>query len=184
MRSRTALSAPSRLPDSGRPDVDSQRAGGDGPLTPAERQFLFDSGLPSDAFDPVVKQAARERLRARAEETMRRASPALSAVQVAGLLNCAIEQVIGWSRSSDLYSYGKDGELRFPEWQFPDGQRIAELRVVLEELGRDMHPFSVEGLLAKVRHEELDEMTAVEWLVAGHPVEAVASLAKSHAHGW
>lgn len=147
------------------------------PLTPAERQFLLDSGVPADAFDPARQAEARESLRWRAEKTRRKASPELTAEQVVGLLGCGTSQVLDWVLDKHLYAYLNNDELRFPEWQFPDGQRLDGLQPVLTKLEASMHPYSVEGLLAEVRHEELDDMTAVEWLVAGGPTEPVVSLA-------
>lgn len=151
----------------------------DGHLTPAERQFLLDSGAPTDSFDPERQAQARASLRRRAEETRRLASAELTADQVASLLGCGRAQVLDWALDKHLYSYLDGDALRFPEWQFPDGQRLHGLRAVLRELSPEMHPCSVEGLLAHVRHEELDAMTAVEWLAGSRSVEAVVSLAVS-----
>jgi excisionase family DNA binding protein len=163
--------------------MESRWFGADEPLTPAERQFLIDSGVPANSFDPDVKEEARARLRARAEETRRDASPELTAEQVASLLGCTPSTVLELARSKDLYSYDLGDGLRFPEWQFPDGQRLTRLGTVLRELSSGMHPHSVEGLLAVVPHEELDDMTAIAWLArGGGALEPVVSLAISSSH--
>lgn len=154
---------------------------GDEPLTSAERQFLIDSGAPADAFDPARQEAARNRLRARAEETRRKASLELDAEQVAGLLGCSTLEVLEWTADRDLYSFVTEQGLRFPEWQFPDGQRLGGMRLVLQELGSQIHPYSVEGFFADARHEELDGMTGVEWLASGGSLQRLVSLAHSHA---
>jgi hypothetical protein len=158
------------------------RVGSDEPLTPAERQFLLDAGEPADSFDPGRQEAARASLRRRAEETRRKAAPEFTADQVAGLLGCTEAQVLSWANDQELYSFVTDEGLRFPEWQFPDGKRLPGLRLVLRELGRDTHPYSVEGLLAVVPHEELDDMTAVAWLAGGGSIESVVSLAVSSSY--
>lgn len=159
------------------------RAGAYEPLTPAERQFLIDSGVSPDAFDPARKEAARASLRRRAEETRRRASPELTADQVSRLLGCPRSRVLEWALSHDLYSIPGDDGPRFPEWQFPGGQRLPGMRAVLAELATTMHPYSVEGLLAVVPHEQLYDKTAVEWLAGGGSPEPVVSLAVSSAYG-
>ena len=171
--------------------MEPEWVGADDPLTPAEKQFLIDSGMPADSFDPEVKAAARERLRARAEETRRNASPELTADQVASLLGCTASQVLDWVEGQYLYAYKSDGEtdgdhgLRFPEWQFPDGQRIPHLNLALSAFGaRTRHPYTVEGFLAKVPHEELDDRTAVQWLLAGGDPEPVMQLGMSMARGF
>jgi excisionase family DNA binding protein len=159
--------------------MDSERLGSDEPLTPAERQFLIDSGLPADSFEPDVKEEARARLRARAEQARRDASPELTVGEVASLLGCDESTVLSWERDSDLYAYDQGRGLRFPEWQFPDSQRLPTLGRVLRELGTQMHPYNVEALLSRVPHEELDDLTAVEWLATGGAVDPVVALAIS-----
>lgn len=159
------------------------------PLTPAEKQFLIDSGVPANSWDPEVKEAARQRLRARAEETRRKASAELTVEQVASLLDCNISQVLAWVEGQDLYAYtpgaGKCDELRFPEWQFPDGQRVPRLALVLSSFGASTrHPHTVEAFLAKVPREELDDQTAVQWLIAGGDPEPVMRLGESMARGF
>lgn len=152
-------------------------------MTPAEREFLIASGSPADSFDPDRIAAARESMRRRAEKTRREASPELTTLQVSQLLGSSETQVLEWGRNHDLYSIQTDHGLRFPEWQFPDGQRLVAMRLVLQELGTGMHPHSVEGLLAKVPHEELDDMTVVEWLSNGRPVDEVVTFARSASYG-
>ncbi|MCF6378160.1 hypothetical protein L2K70_11155 [Nocardioides KLBMP 9356] len=159
--------------------MDTERGDEHQPLTPAERQFLLDSGAPPDSFDPAAQARARASLRRRADETRRKASPELTLAQAAGLLGATEAQVTQWAAELDLYSRHTENGLSFPEWQFPHGQRLPGLRPVLRELGPRMHPHSVEGLLAEVPHEELDNLTAVEWLARGSPTEPVVCLAES-----
>ncbi|SEB99425.1 hypothetical protein SAMN04489844_1469 [Nocardioides exalbidus] len=141
--------------------------------------------MPADSFDPDVKEAARARLRARAEETRRKASPELTARQVAGLLGCPVSRVIDWAGSEALYAFASEEGLRFPEWQFPDGQRVPYLDLVLPSFGAaTRHPYTVEGFLADVPHEELDDLTAVQWLIRGGHPEPVVQLAMSVARGF
>lgn len=156
--------------------MEQHSAGSDDPLTAAERQFLIESGVPPDSFDIVRHEAARASLRRRAEETRRNAAAALTIDQVAGLLSCTESQVLRWARDKDVYSYATAEGPRFPEWQFPANQRLLGLRPVLQGLGPEMHPYSVEGLLAVVPHEELDDMTVVAWLRRGGAVEPAVAL--------
>lgn len=159
--------------------MDREPVGAEGPLSEAERQFLIDSGTPANSFDPERQAAARASLRRRADETRREASPELTTEQVAGLLGITAPQVLGLANRHELYAFATDDGLRFPEWQFPDGQRLPGLAQVLRELDVGMQPYSVEGLLADVPHEELDDKTVVEWLAAGGSLEPAISLAAS-----
>lgn len=163
--------------------MEPERLGADDPLTASERQFLIDSGLPANSFDLEVMAAARASLRRRADETRREASPELTVLQVACLLGCTAPQVVDAIASQEIYAFETEGELRVPEWQFPDGQQLAGLGPALRELGSAIHPYSVEGLLAEVPHEELDDMTAVAWLAEGRPPEPVVALVAAQSHG-
>ncbi len=90
--------------------------------------------------------------------------------------------MLEWAEQQVLYAVGPGHNVRFPEWQFPDGQRLPKLQLVLRELSPGMHPYSVEGLLAEAPHEELDDMTAVEWLAGGGSVDPIVSIAVSTAY--
>lgn len=152
----------------------------DEPLTVAERQFLIESGLQADSFDPVRVEEARASLRRRAEKTRQEAAPELTADQVASLLGCDVPQVLAWTESRDLFAYETEDGLRIPEWQFPHGQRLPGLRLALSPLTTNgWHPYSVEGFMSDVRHEELDDLTVVQWLAAGHDPDAALILATS-----
>ena len=104
----------------------AQAVGGYEVMTAAERQFLIDSGAPADSFDPARQSEARARLAQVAARTRAQAAPELDVAQVATLLDCSPSTVRRWARSGDLYALRRGRELRFPNWQFPDGQRLPD----------------------------------------------------------
>ncbi len=84
--------------------------------------------------------------------------------------------------TKDLYAYprGPQRELAFPEWQFTDDKPLAGLRRVLGALPTTMHPVAVERWMT-TRREELDDLSAVQWLSGGLDVDRVVWLAQSFA---
>jgi excisionase family DNA binding protein len=183
-RSRPRLRACSHAPGWGlsayRELMTARAVGGYEVMTAAERQFLIDSGAPADSFDPASQSEARARLAEVAARTQAQAAPELDVAQVASLLGCSTSTVRRLAHSGDLYALRRGRELRFPDWQFTDGQRLPGLRAVLAALPSSMHPLSVEGLMTSPQ-EELDDRSPVEWLAAGCSVAPVEAIADSHA---
>jgi excisionase family DNA binding protein len=144
----------------------AESRGGFAVMTAGERQFLIDSGVPADSFNPDRQAVARASLAARAALTQAQAAPELDVAQVASLLGCSSSTVRRWARTGDLYAIRRSGRLQFPEWQFSDGKRLSGLRLVLAALPDLMHPLSVEGLMTSPQ-EELDGRSPVDWPAAG-----------------
>lgn len=151
-------------------------------MTAGERQFLIDSGVPADSFDPEQQAVARAKLVSRAIATDAKSAPLLSTAQVAELLGRAPSNVRRSAGTHDLYAVhrGTGRELGFPSWQFVNDLPLRGLREVLAALPDSMHPLSVEGFMTTPQ-EELEDRSPVEWLSTGGDVAIVVQLADSTA---
>lgn len=149
-------------------------------MTASEREFLIDSGAPTDSFDPNVQAHARARLAARAAETRSQASRLLPTSEVSALLNRAASNVRRSAGTGDLYAIpaAAGREREFPAWQFVDRWPLRGLREVIAMLPAAMHPLSIEGFMTSPQ-EELDGRTPVQWLSTGGEVEEVVALAET-----
>lgn len=152
-------------------------------MTAGERQFLLDAGAPRHSFDPERQVDARARLAGASEATAARSSRGLTTAEAAERLGGRATANVRRSASvKDLYAYprGPQRELVFPEWQFVDDTPLAGLRRVLAALPATMHPVAVERWMTTPR-EELDDLSAVQWLSGGLDVDRVVWLADSFA---
>jgi hypothetical protein len=88
------------------------------------------------------------------------------------------------SSNSGLSSFqGESGERLYPTWQFDGDKTIPHLRALLQELPANIHPVALRRFMAlktaDLEPKELDEeLSPLEWLIAGYPPEDVLTLAR------
>ena len=86
-------------------------------------------------------------------------------------------------RENSLFGIEYDGEKRLPRFQFERGQAIPGLREILPALPAGLNPLDVaEWFLSPNPDLEIESqeepLSPREWLLKGHPVDAVVSLAE------
>jgi hypothetical protein len=105
------------------------------------------------------------------------------AAALMGVGNSRVRQLLG-GECPRLYGIKKDrrGSWRLPRFQFDEQGLIPGIDQVLPELPRDLHPLEV---VSWFRSPSPDLITGdgarhspLQWLRAGHPVEAVVDIAK------
>ncbi len=152
-------------------------------MSAGERQFLLDSGAPPESFDAMTQARARVELATASVNAQTRATRGLTTAEAGERLGGrATANVRRSAAAKDLYAYprGPQRELLFPEWQFVDDKPLTGLRQVLGALPQSMHPVAMERWMTQPR-EELNDLSAVQWLAGGGSVEAVVWLAESFA---
>ena len=106
-----------------------------------------------------------------------------STSQAAHYLKVDASRVRQRLRENSLFGIDYDGEKRLPRFQFERAQVIPGLREVLAALPEGLNPLDVaEWFLSPNPDLEIDSqeqpLSPREWLLKGHPAEAVVTLAQ------
>lgn len=144
------------------------------PLTQAEQDVLAKHGAPMPVLSDDEWFTATVRARLSAAEQ----AETLTVDQAADLLHRDPSRIRHQVYERHLYGYKVGNRLRLPVWQFHDGAPLPHLRTVLAAFPRQVHPATVTGLMT-TSSDELDGMSARQWLASGGPVEPVLALART-----
>lgn len=148
-------------------------------LSAGEREFLLENTDLTDedltAEARALSQSVVARDRAAAQKQVRRSS--LTTGQVASLLGRLDASVRRSKASGDLYALpsGAGRVVRFPRWQFEDGDVVPGLRVIIPAFPQYTHPLSIQHFMT-TPNESLDQFSPVRWLFDGGEVDAVVAL--------
>lgn len=148
-------------------------------LSAGEREFLLentdltDEDLTSEAR--ALSQSLIAQGRAAAQEQVHQSS--LTTGQVASLLGRLEASVRRSKATGDLYALpsGMGRVIRFPRWQFEDGDVVPGLRVIIPAFPQYTHPLSIQHFMT-TPNESLDQLSPVHWLLGGGEVDAVVAL--------
>lgn len=149
-------------------------------LTLGERDFLLEhTELTEVDLGEEARAATRiELTRNRLVLDRQLVDDALTTSEVAELLGRAEANVRRSRISGDLHALnpGDARGLRFPRWQFSqDGAVVPGLRRIVPAFPPSTHPVSIERAMTEP-DEDLEGMSAVEWLFSGGSVDAVVTM--------
>lgn len=148
-------------------------------LTVGERDFLLENtDLTEDELSSDSLEAARLSItedRALAEE--KAVESTYTTKQVAELLGQHESAVRRSKSNGDLYALPNHSgrSVLYPKWQFAEGKPTPGLSEVIPLFPQYTHPLNIQQFMTEP-HDGLDGRSPVQWLAAGGPVEAVASL--------
>lgn len=150
------------------------------PLTPDEQTMLArHSGVSPDG-----EASGRVRARAAAKTALLYVDT-LSTDQVARMIKRSTSRIRHMAKEQRLYTLPVDRRsgLRFPAWQFSNGEPLPGLSTVLAALPAGLHPLQVLGFFSTPTMElslgDEKPITPLQWLRDGGDEATVAALAGS-----
>lgn len=154
------------------------------PVTAHERDILReDAGLGDEGMR--VLRFSRDRgadavaAEAETRERARMVGESLSMEGAASLLDRSPSSLSRGAKDGRLVAFRVDGRVRYPRWQFHDGQPLPGLAAVVAALPASWRPRKVHAVMT-APGESLDGLSPVQWLAeAGDPglvVDLIADL--------
>jgi hypothetical protein len=149
-------------------------------LSAGELEALTAVGL---STAPFKKGGMRDPLNESITDYMALLETSYSTAQAAKYLKVDASRVRQRLREHSLFGIDYDGEKRLPRFQFERSHVVPGVREVLAVLPQELNPLDVaEWFLSPNPDLEIEAqeqpLSPREWLLKGHPVEAVVSLAQ------